>query len=101
MWLGRRLAVRVLTLLTAVLFAAGIAYLYGIKADADRLRVAESQLTSGCWFCSIHAPANGGIHGTPITYEQAVAAVSDGKAALSGPRGLVCRALGFCAGLDL
>ncbi len=95
-WLAPRLVFRLMTLAAMLIFIAGVVFLYGIKADADRLRSAENYLNSKPWFAS----QQGGTPSSGPGYLEAVANVVNAKAALAGPRGAICRALGFCDGLN-
>jgi hypothetical protein len=95
-WLTGRLVFRLVTLAAVLIFVMGVVFLYGIKADADRLRSAENYLSSQPRYASGGVPSGAGA-----PYARAQADMVAGKAALSGPRGALCRALGFCEGLQL
>jgi hypothetical protein len=95
-WLTGRLVFGLMTLAAMLICVMGVVFLNGIKADADQLRSAENYLSSQPWYASGGVPSGAGA-----PYARAQADLVAGKAALSGPRGVICRALGFCEGLQL
>jgi hypothetical protein len=92
-WLTGRLVFRLMTLAAMLIFVMGVVFLYGIKADADRLRSIENYFNSSDVYASRLGP--------PLSGGYSLAQLASAKAALAGPRGDICRALGFCDGLTL
>ena len=94
-WLARRVVLRLASLAAMFVVVYAVAFVGGIKTDAANLRGAETYFNSTIWFVSPHSSSTG------PGYFEARAAVAHGQAALTGPRGFVCRALGLCDGLTL
>jgi hypothetical protein len=93
-WLAGRFVLRVSTLAAMLMLVGGIVLLDGIKNDAEHLRTVERIYSSSPRFASWHG-------GTLLTNGVSDGDVAQAKASLSGPRGAICRALGYCDGLTL
>ena len=90
--LGARIGGRLLVFAAVLVVIGCLAFVAGIKADADQLREAQNRV-------SALYQGYGPLPGAGQTATDADAALAKAKAALTGPRWVICEVLTFCHGL--